>query len=584
MSQEFLRFSSSSGLYDQIRLLDETGMEIVRVNFNQGRPSIVPEGKLQNKGRRYYFADTFRLDAGDVFVSPLDLNIERGAIERPLESSIRGESAVFERIWNAGRDGKYAKPMIRFGVPVCDRRGRKRGIVLLNYFGSHLLGRLTEIERAEAFAEHGRQCAAQAMLLNSDGYWLVGPNPEHNWGFMYDDGKDLTFGAAYAEAWRRIRSHDSGQIETGAGLFTFATVNPLLEGQNSSSGSGEAFASSKATVDAKQYRWKIVSHIPASTLYAKRDAWRLWSVLILGGLGIILAVGSWRLAWFAALRKRAEKQIQNYAAVLESNNLALAEFNKAAQSANIAKSEFLANMSHEIRTPMTAILGFSEILMGSAMDREQLEAATTIKQNGEYLIGIIDDILDLSKIEAGKLEVEHIPCSPCQILSEVVSLMRVPADAKNLALEIEYDGPIPQTILSDPTRLRQIFINLLGNAVKFTEVGKIRLVARLLDDQPDDPKMQFDLIDSGIGMTEEQIAKLFKPFQQADTSTTRKFGGNGLGLAISKRLAEKLGGAITVRSTAGQGSTFTVTVAAGPLDGVKLLDKTGETQLPTDYN
>jgi len=260
----------------------------------------------------------------------------------------------------------------------------------------------------------------------------------------------------------------------------------------------------------------------------------------------------------------------------------LAKARNEAESANRVKSEFLANMSHEIRTPMTAILGFSEVLMGSVMDREQLDAATTIKQNGQYLIGIINDILDLSKIEAGKLEIEHIQCSPCQILSEIASLMRVRANAKNLPLEIEYDGQIPQSIQSDPTRLRQILINLTGNAVKFTEVGKVRLVARLLDAESDEPKMQFEVVDSGIGMTEEQIASLFKPFQQADTSTTRRFGGTGLGLTISKRLASKLGGDIAVTSTLGEGSTFTVTVGTGPLDGVELLDIPSETQLPTN--
>ena len=193
-------------------------------------------------------------------------------------------------------------------------------------------------------------------------------------------------------------------------------------------------------------------------------------------------------------QKRAKQQIQDYAVVLESNNLALEQLNQAVETANRAKSEFLANMSHEIRTPMTAILGFSEILMESMKEQEQLDVVTIIKQNGEHLLGIINDILDLSKIDAGKLEVEHIQCSPCQILSEVVSLMRVRANAKNLPLEIEYDGPIPQSIQSDPTQLRQILINLTGNAIKFTEVGKVRLVARLLDAQSDEPKMQFEVI------------------------------------------------------------------------------------------
>lgn len=278
------------------------------------------------------------------------------------------------------------------------------------------------------------------------------------------------------------------------------------------------------------------------------------------------------------LFRKAETSTQE----LETSWLALEKAKEAAETANKSKSEFLANMSHEIRTPMTAILGFSEILLGSIKDPQQVEGLKTIRRNGEYLLQLINNILDLSKVESGKLEVEHIKCSPCQILAEVISLMRVPTNGKGLQLELEYAGPIPEQIQSDPTRLRQILINLIGNATKFTEVGKIRVVARLNNVEAEEPKMQFDVIDTGIGMTEEQISHLFQPFVQADTSTTRKFGGTGLGLTISKRLAKMMGGNIEVSSIPEKGSTFSLSISIGSLQDIKMVDEVTEAELPND--
>jgi PAS domain S-box-containing protein len=254
----------------------------------------------------------------------------------------------------------------------------------------------------------------------------------------------------------------------------------------------------------------------------------------------------------------------------------LVEARHAAEAASRAKSEFLANMSHEIRTPMTAILGFADILAADATTVENADAARTIKRNGEYLLTVINDILDLSKIEAGKLTVEQVACSPAQLVAEVASIMRVRAEAKDVGLTTEHLGPIPESIVTDPTRLRQVLINLVGNAIKFTEVGTVRLVTRLLqsDDQP--ARLRFDVIDTGIGMTEEEVAEVFQPFFQADSSASRRFGGSGLGLTITKRLVEMLGGDIAVSSTAGKGSTFSVSLATGPLDGTRMLEYPGE--------
>jgi PAS domain S-box-containing protein len=245
---------------------------------------------------------------------------------------------------------------------------------------------------------------------------------------------------------------------------------------------------------------------------------------------------------------------------------AMANARLAAEAANRAKSEFLANMSHEIRTPMTAILGFADILAENPLSDEAREAARIMKRNGEHLLGLINDILDLSKIEAGKQTVERVCCTPQYLFEEVLSTMRVRADAKGLPLTLEYQGSIPHHIHTDPTRLRQILVNLIGNAIKFTEAGSVRVVVRTDVDAAGETVLCCDVIDTGIGMAEEQVRMLFQPFSQADTSVRRRFSGTGLGLAISKRLAGMLGGDITVSSTLGQGSTFHVTIATGPAD------------------
>ncbi|WP_197996852.1 hybrid sensor histidine kinase/response regulator [Gimesia chilikensis] len=253
-----------------------------------------------------------------------------------------------------------------------------------------------------------------------------------------------------------------------------------------------------------------------------------------------------------------------------------------AEAANQSKSAFLANMSHEIRTPMTAILGYTEILELEARTHQMpelfLDSLDTIRRNGGHLMELINDILDLSKIEAGKLDVESIACSPQTIVEEVMELVQVRAEAKGLKLEADFKFPLPAQIHSDPTRIRQILINLIGNAIKFTEVGTIRLETELLQAPYDEPQIQFTIVDQGIGMSEAQMTNLFRPFSQADSSTSRKYGGTGLGLTICKRLANILGGDISVQSELNHGSRFSATVRTGSLAEIELLHELHDTQ------
>ncbi len=279
---------------------------------------------------------------------------------------------------------------------------------------------------------------------------------------------------------------------------------------------------------------------------------------------------------------RMHAELEAHRATLEQKvaerTIELEAARNEAQRANRSKSDFLANMSHEIRTPMTAILGYADLLLDDEMQLgdEPRRLLEIVRRNGGHLLDVLNDILDLSKIEAGRLEVESIPASLVHIVSEIASLMRIRADEKGVALEVAFDTPIPSEIYSDPTRLRQAVVNLLGNAIKFTERGHVRIHARF---DPSTEMARVDVEDTGIGIAADKKSALFRAFEQADTSITRRFGGTGLGLAITKRIAVLLGGDCTVESEVGRGSVFSLTLSAKPTSEARMLKVFGEAEL-----
>ncbi len=277
LAEEFLLFCDKKGIYDQVRLLDEKGKEIVRVNYNSGNPYIVPEDQLQFKGDRYYFKDTFKLDEDEMFISPFDLNIEGGRIEKPL------------------------KPMLRFGTTVFDRYGQKRGIVVLNYLGENLINALKLVSVS---------APGHIMLLNSDGYWLRGAKPEDEWGFMYESRKNVNFGNDFPNAWQLIAVGESGHFYNKNGLFTFMTVYLFLEGWKSTSGSDSTFEESVKDLQAKEYTWKIVSHIVPDVLSVRLGSFTTILFSIYGAVIASIGCGSWFLANLSVRRMIAEEEVK----------------------------------------------------------------------------------------------------------------------------------------------------------------------------------------------------------------------------------------------------------------------------------
>ncbi len=281
-------------------------------------------------------------------------------------------------------------------------------------------------------------------------------------------------------------------------------------------------------------------------------------------LGVALTE-KWSLARQAVRNvQEVEQLVDARTRELECARSELETARNAAEEANRAKTAFLANISHEIRTPMTAILGYAENLQDAEISvGERREAADAILRNGQHLLTILNDVLDITKIEAGRMTVERIPCSPLAIANQVVDLLRARAQSRGLSLSMEALEPIPGTILCDPTRLRQILMNLVGNAIKFTHSGSVRIVASFHEHPSDGPRLTFDVVDTGIGMTPEQADAAFEPFQQGDLTTTRVYGGTGLGLHISRRLAMMLGGDVyVVESAPNRGTRMRVTILA----------------------
>ncbi len=500
--------------YDPVRLLDLSGHEIFRYNWTGGDHPLeeVPKEKLQDKSKRPFFKATLEAPTDAAVFSPLNLDVENEQIIQP------------------------PKPVVRVSGQVLGPDGKPRALLVLNYLGDQLLRELK------------LDASRQTMLLNSDGYWLVGPDARSEWAFEFPERRAESMPQRDPALWQRISSRRSGSFDLGDSQYCFLKIDPV--------GTVSDYPPLRMPIrGAEKLKWILLVKVPNALIWHKVHL--LWVALWATCTGIIFTLAP--MTWFglSSLRRRQMAMVE------------MQELTRKAQAAERAKGEFMAVMSHEIRTPMNGVIGMTSILADTELSETQRDCVNTIHTSGEVLLTVINDILDFSKIESGKMTLERRPFHLRQCLEESIDLFVARVREKKLELAYLIAPDVPANLVGDSNHLRQIFTNLIGNAIKFTEKGDIVVNVQCQSRDERGYHLLFSVTDTGIGIPKEGIARLFQSFHQVDSSTTRRYGGTGLGLVISKRLAELMGGSMWVESEPGIGSTFffTAILEATPVTG-----------------
>ncbi|PXY03044.1 hypothetical protein DF185_02845 [Marinifilum breve] len=501
LQTEFYNYSKHHEVFDQVRLLDENGMEIVRVNYNNGNPIIVQSEDLQNKNDRYYFYDSFKLNRNEVFISPLDLNVENGQIEQPI------------------------KPMIRFATPVYNNEGIKKGAVVLNYYGQNIIKYFTEA--------NNRFIKGQLMFLNSEGYWFKGINSDYDWGFMYEDKKDITFKNIYGNVWDSISGVNHSQFENYQGLFTFRTVNPIP------SQLSPRYDSSQIPKVKDNYHWKIVSFIPVNVLQQAKNERIIQAVLLLSVLLI-----SWLLIFIRLFKNQYYRFLAQRE--LEKREVRLSEL-------NATKDKLFSVIGHDLINPLNRIEGFSDLLLESVKEKDYAsveEYARIVQNSSSKATDLLSNLLQWSRSQIGGVSFNPVEYNLYDQLTETVLLLKDAAEIKSICVKVNVVDEF--SILADKEMVNTILRNLISNAIKFThQNGEIVVSANVKDS-----KVLISVCDNGVGMDQDQLIKLFD-IEKGDTRLgTEKEKGTGLGLVLCKEFVSKHHGEIWVESEVSKGSCF----------------------------
>jgi signal transduction histidine kinase len=467
-----------------------------------------------------------------VYLSKTDLNIENSEIEVPF------------------------KPVVRITYPVLTDSGKKIGLIVINVKFEKILSRIHDPDN---------EIKSTFYVINQKGYWLKGPSRDLEWGFMFDSKKDNLFSLLYPNAWKLISQSRTGQFINNEGLFSYYTI-PNFET------SGFRKLNDRVV---NQDPVILISFIEKSAIFST-----FFNYIIFVYAGVVLLITLLSFFWAGMKIKKKEKdeailklnveledKVKERTSELEiSKEFALQslkhveELKEQVAAANMVKSVFLANISHETRTPLNSIIGFSDLLHSKNKDSDLDEYIESIKSSSRTLLYLINEILDTSKLEAGKVELELSQVNLNSLTAELRSIFSGKTRKKGLNFIVEISSELPTSVELDKLRIRQVAYNLLSNAIKFTEKGFVKFSLEAGSNSAESVDLIIKVADSGIGIPEQSFLKIFEYFKQNDDSTTRKYEGIGLGLSTSKKIVELLGGNIHVESEVGKGSTFTVTI------------------------
>jgi signal transduction histidine kinase len=499
LAEEFSGVLRHKQKYDHVRFIDQEGMEIVRVNYLDGETVVVPREQLQVKKDRYYFAKTINLKRGQVYVSPLDLNIEQGEIEQPR------------------------KPTIRFGVPMFNARNERLGILVLNYLGAKLL---------EKLPRNALGAAGQPLLVNSQGYYLAGHSPSEEWGFMFPALKDRSLAVESPEAWKIVSEAPSGQFRTAHGIYTFRTVYPLLglRGAAKDAASSEATPLVHHVEPQEPYFWKVISHVRPERLQELSHSFWTNFMRVWLGLGVLFAGAAWLVAWLSMQNKWPRQRL------LKRERLA-------------AIGEAMTALAHESRNALQrSQAGLEMVKKRVRDDADSLELLAEVHDAQRYLTDLYEEVRGY----AAPIQLRRSVSDLGQLVHTTWGHLATEKNHAQAQLILD-ESPLNLQCEVDPRAVGQVLRNVLENALAASDHPEIR-VHFAEDTLHNRPALRISVRDNGRGFRPQDKERVFEPF------FTTKLRGTGLGLAISRRIIEAHGGRIGVGDPPGPGAEILITL------------------------